>query len=630
LNAPNLLVGAAFSALLILRQCESLMLISEPLPDGANACRLPSSLADSGMESAMFAKLFAKLAAIPHRLLALSLPAKVALLLTMALVFCVVTVWAAFLRDPNLVPWRHSWTVWRLLAVLALVVAIPPVVYRALRLWLEGEDSRFADIDFAWKAGIEELERGGLSLQNIPVFLVLGSAGEVQERGLFNASRLSLRVREAPPGPAALHWYANPDAIFLVCSDAGLLSRLAALGEKATGASISTEQSPMFAQPLEPIPAALPVIPSRSHPEPIVPAAATNPRGTLMAGAYVGQQASALAQPAAGGAAIRGTMMASAFQPGVAAAASATVPSGRRPAEPAPLIEPMQNTAAPVIAMTRGSDDLAPAAESKPPIGIPPHIVVEQTERLEYVCRLLRRARDPLCAVNGVMAMLSFDVIRAGASEAIELQRAIRGDLSTLQRVLQIRCAVTALVVGMERERGFLELVRRVGPDRAAAQRFGKGFDLRVPPTPEELESLTAHACGAFEDWVYTLFREKGAISKPGNTRLYGLLCQVRRHLQTRLAEIVSGGFGHEPAQHGDADPILFSGCYFAATGAQEDRQAFVKAVLEKLPQEQESIQWTRRALADDRRHLAIGYLGLGVAGLAAVALAVMIFGQIM
>jgi hypothetical protein len=601
----------------------------------------------------MFSKLFARIAAIPRRLLALSLPAKVAWLLAVFLVLCVITVWVAFLRDPNLVPWQHSWTVWRSLAVLALVLIIPPVVYRALRLWLEGEDSRFADIDFAWKAGVDELERGGLGLQNIPIFLVLGSAGEAQERGLFNASRLSLRVREAPQGPAALHWYANPDAVFLVCSDAGLLSRLAALGEKATlSSTASGDQTPMFAQAMEPMPAApthaapVPAVPPPAMsrpapvpaavPEPRVPAAAASasPRGTLMADSYMRQQTAAAPGPAGGGAGIRGTMMASAYEPPAAAAAPISATAVRRPPEAAPPAESIRATAlpstpAPISTTIRSSESFSAAVENRPAIRIPPHEVVEQTERLEYVCRLLRRARDPLCAVNGVMTMLSFDVIRAGAQEGIELQRAIRGDLSTLQRVLQIRCPVTALVVGLERERGFLELVRRVGSDRAAAQRFGKGFDLRVPPTGEELESLTAHACGAFEDWVYTLFREKGAISKPGNTRLYGLLCQVRRHLQTRLAEILGGGFGYEPGQQGDADPILFSGCYFAATGAQDDRQAFVKAVLDKLPQEQESIQWTRRALAEDRRNMAIGYLGLACAGIAAIALAAMIIGQI-
>ncbi|MBI3466958.1 MAG: hypothetical protein HY000_28420 [Planctomycetes bacterium] len=583
----------------------------------------------------MFTKLFAKLAAIPRRLFALSLPAKVAWLLAVFLVLCVVTVWIAFLRDPNLVPWRHSWTVWRLLVVLALVVAIPPVVYRALRLWLEGEDSRFADIDFAWKAGVDELQRGGLSLQEIPIFLVLGSAGEAQERALFNASRLGLRVREAPAGPAALHWYASPDAVFLVCSDAGLLSRLAALGEKTTSASLSTDRAPMFPQAMEPLPAApRPVVsaPAPPPPEPVMPvaAAAASPRGTLMAEAYLPQQAATSAQSGGGRGAIRGTMMASSYQPGAAAASPASAANSGTLAVTALPVAPIQSSLPPVTATIRSTEEVRPAIDSKPSIHVPPHEVIEQTERLEYVCRLLRRARDPLCAVNGVMAMLSFDVIRAGAQEGVELQRAIRGDLSALQRVLQVRCPVTALVAGLERERGFLELVRRVGSDRAAAQRFGKGFDLRVPPTPEELESLTAHACGAFEDWVYTLFREKGAISKPGNTRLYGLLCQVRRHLQTRLAEILSGGFGYEPAQHGDADPILFSGCYFAATGAQEDRQAFVKAVLEKLPREQESIQWTRRALADDRRSLAIGYVGLVVAGVAGMALAGMIVGQIL
>ena len=57
----------------------------------------------------------------------------------------------------------------------------------------------------------------------------MGSAGEVQEKALFAASRLSLNLREVPQGPAALHWYANPDAIYIVTHKYSGLSRLAAL-----------------------------------------------------------------------------------------------------------------------------------------------------------------------------------------------------------------------------------------------------------------------------------------------------------------------------------------------------------------------------------------------------------------
>ena len=79
---------------------------------------------------------------------------------------------------------------------------------------------------------------------------------------------------------------------------------------------------------------------------------------------------------------------------------------------------------------------------------------------------------------------------------------------------------MTALIVGMERERGFRELVRRVGRTRARSQRFGRRFDVRCLASARELSAFCAHVCGAFEDWVYTLFRDEGSLTRPGNIRL--------------------------------------------------------------------------------------------------------------
>ena len=106
-----------------------------------------------------------------------SLPARVAALTACGLALMVLTAWLIFLVDPNSVPWRHAMTWWRVLIAVALVVVIPIVVYRGLRLWLEGERSRFPDIDYAWKAGLEALADHGIALDSAPLFVVLGSAG---------------------------------------------------------------------------------------------------------------------------------------------------------------------------------------------------------------------------------------------------------------------------------------------------------------------------------------------------------------------------------------------------------------------------------------------------------------------
>jgi hypothetical protein len=195
----------------------------------------------------------------------------------------------------------------------------------------------------------------------------------------------------------------------------------------------------------------------------------------------------------------------------------------------------------------------------------------------------------------------------------------------TIQRELQVRCPVTALITGMESERGFRELVRRVGRTRSANQRFGRRFELRTTPTASEIQAFTGHVCGAFEDWVYTLFREAQALTRPGNIRLYGLLCKVRCTLKTRLAETLSGSYGYDKEQTPFDAPLLFSGCYFAATGKTPDRQAFVKALFDKLSEEQEDLEWTDLALTNFAHRRRLFLVGWGLAGILGISLATMV-----
>jgi hypothetical protein len=482
-----------------------------------------------------------------RRLFGLSLPARVALLVGFLLVVCVAVsfltfsfatgrpFWGSLLQQP-----------YYLSAIAVLVVLIPIIVYHVIRLWLEGDVSPFSDIDKAWNAGQAELERQGIDLAQVPIFLILGSAGEEQEKSLFDASRLGFNVREFPLGPSALHWYVNPDSIYVTLTRVGCSSRLAALGKAA---AMDEKARPATSADRPP---------------------ADNLRGTIVTGmqrepARRDPRESAVAapwSPPAGMDALSGTMMVS---PGMAL-------PGR------PVLD----------GSGAGSEGRA--------ITLPQDDAVEEERRMEYFCQLLHRARQPICPANGVLTLLPYGLICRGQREAGAVQQAVARDLGAISRILKIRCPVTAMVVGMEEESGFRELVRRVGRDRAAQNRFGKGFEVANPPIPERLAPLCAHACGSFEDWVYLLFREKGSLSRPGNTKLYALLCKIRHDVQSRLESILVNAFGSDPEQDPRIEPLFFSGCYFAAVGETEDRQAFVKGVLEKLPKEQGELQWTKAA----------------------------------
>ncbi len=512
-----------------------------------------------------------RLFSAPRRMLSISLPARVAILVAIFLIICVVTAFIGFYSTQDRAAWNY-WVNWtRITAITLLLFVIPVVVYKVLKLWMEGDVSRYPDIDYAWKAGLAELQRHGLSLTDTPCFLVVGSGGEEDERALMDGARIDFRMSETPQGPAALHWYANPDGIYLVCTDTSCLSRLAAQSRQAEAQG--------------------PVAPARAGGS---PAPGGGIRGTIVADAAPQSESGPLpvagaSGPLPGGGAptsdIRGTMVA-----GGAAEPGEAVPD-----------------------VPKRSVTLSPGDSA------------ECEQRLAYVCELLRRTRQPLCPINGMLTLIPYQLIRRGPREGVEVQRAVRRDLETATRVLKLRCAVTALVTGMEEERGFRELVRRVGRDRSAAQRFGHGFPLWNPPTAERLGALCAHACGSFEDWVYTLFRERDSLSKPGNTKLYALLCQVRRNVRTRLTGILSAGFGFDPEQPSEVEPMLFGGCYFAATGATDDRRAFIRGVFDKLPDQQEELEWTAAALDEDDRYQGWSNTVLGLAGLLMLSLGAMI-----
>jgi len=485
------------------------------------------------------------------RMLSISLPARVAMLVAIFLVISVVTASVAFYQTEN----RASWNYWvnpgRVTAIAILLVVIPLVVYQVLRLWLTGASSRFPDIDEAWRAGLAELQRCGLDVSQIPIFLILGSAGEVQEKAIFGAARLDLRIREFPPGPAALHWFATADAVYVVLTNTCCLSNLAALGR-----SVPVEERPRGAAP----------------------------------------------RPAPAGDAIRGTVV-------LGGAGSAVASSGpiaaATPSSPSP-----QSDVRGTMMLGAAVGDRMPQIAERKVVALAPADAAKQRDRLEYVCELLRRLRRPLCPINGLLVWLPYGLILRGPREAIELERCVKRDMDALRAGLMLRCPVTALVVGMEEDAGFRELLRRVGRERAVGQRFGKGFSLWNPPNHQRLTAVCVHACSAFEDWVYALFAERGSLSKPGNTKLFALLCNMRRNVQSRLAKIVAAGFGFDPEVDPDQEPILFGGVYFAATGESEDRQAFIKSVFDKLPEQQEEVEWMEAALREDGRYRTLALWG--------------------
>src|SRR5262249_15076140 len=151
-------------------------------------------------------------------------------------------------------------------------------------------------------------------------------------------------------------------------------------------------------------------------------------RGTLMLDQFMAQtqaqsaqreSAAASAAKAAQPNTTRGTLMLDSFSPGAVSDASATAS----------------------LASYRPETDVPTNRE---PVLVAPHYSAVCLQQLQYLGELLRRARQPVCPMNGLLMLIQFESIHSTPAEMDDLQKAFRADLSTIQFATQLRAPVTA------------------------------------------------------------------------------------------------------------------------------------------------------------------------------------------
>ena len=506
----------------------------------------------------------------PKRILGLSLPRRAAILVFVVLSVLATVIFVLWNTSPNRPESRHFYYAIGIVAALIVLSAI--VVEYMVKSWLEHDVSGFPDIDEAWQRGLAELQKAGFSLSDLPLFLVLGVPEEGQAKSLLAASLLSLEVTAVPAGErAALRWFAGPSACVLVLSQAGRLSRLVAkASEPFAGGGGAGDGGGGADAPMQ-------IMGTLQPPSEFGRTAAPG-----MSPADLRENFSPTASPHLPGE--QSTITNVPVQPAYMAGGTLTPDFGAQVHEQPP----------------RGGPAAAHSGRRMAPLSLSKDQAETATARLDHVCRLLREERSPLCPINGLLTVLPFEIVARGDQEASEVHNSVRMDLATLRSGLRVRSQVIALYGGMEREAGFPELKRRLGPKVANDQQFGKGYNPHCPSIDEELAAVAQHSCGAFEDWTYHLFAQKSErLSNPrGNRQLYSLVCKIRS-LQQRLENVIVKGF----AANGDSaeKPHLFSGCYFAATGDKEDRRAFVAGVFKnRLLAQDEDVEWTDDAWAEN------------------------------
>ena len=349
-----------------------------------------------------------------------------------------------------------GWLVVTLYAFVRLVLFVA-------RLFGMEDPSDFPDIDHAWSEALVQLGRQGLSLQAMPLFMVIGLP-EDEERGfLMGAKFPAAATGPLPDTSQPLRVFANSKAAFLFVPGASAIVRQLTEGPRASsggGSSLATMSSP-------------------------------------------------------GGMGSAGSMMT--MSPG-------QMPAGQASGGSGPSILGAMSTFAPgQAAASMGSSGDLTASNVVGPLSS--EALHETARRLKYVCRLVNAARKPFCGINGLVTVVPCQWAAEGCHDfshvvAQDVQVLHEG-LEMLFPVACLFSGVESLGGLPELLSRAAEVNRAFSPDVKAGSRFATGR----PIDPESASWVTKHCVGWFREWIYSAFKKDP--SSVTNARLYRLLSEI-------------------------------------------------------------------------------------------------------
>lgn len=225
------------------------------------------------------------------------------------------------------------------------------------------------------------------------------------------------------------------------------------------------------------------------------------------------------------------------------------------------------------------------------------------TQRLEFACDLIRQARVPLAAVNGVVVLLPLQMGHPADADSPILGQAVGEDLATITRVLGVRAPVTFIAGVLQDDPAIDDLLGRIDAGKRGTA-CGQAFPVGLQPTVEHLRALSLNATGSLGDHLTDLLLDSRRIAEqPANRHLLALLLRLRLHVSTQLYHVLKQAFLpdlHAPADGGPGALPLLAGCYLASIPGDARRRAFVGEVLARVVQLQGELDWTDESLRSE------------------------------
>ena len=234
--------------------------------------------------------------------------------------------------------------------------------------------------------------------------------------------------------------------------------------------------------------------------------------------------------------------------------------------------------------------------------------------RIAHLGKLLSALRPECPVLRGVVVLFPMDW--CSRPESAKEAASVRDDLQVVLRASGVNCPFFAMFSAMETVPGFADFASRLGT-QVSPQMIDQRVGFAVPSTQEFGGELVQRGLiwqsGWFHVWSLNLLAGE-PLNYRGNAELVTLDAEFRRY-RRRLRTILESAF----STHQGAEPIVFRGCYFVATGASRRDRAFAAGLFRgarsRVVADHVVSDWTEDAARSDRRYLraaiAVGAVGL-------------------
>lgn len=463
---------------------------------------------------------------------------------------------------PDLVPEMSyeppfKWVDSILLGVIFLLLyALVRVVLVLVQLLGIEEESEFADIENDWREIQSALNREGLFLDELPLFLVNGLTPDQEKSAFEAASGVTWRVSGAPfnrPN-AAVRAFASENAIYLSCTNVGTTNL-------QQGKIIRETVTPQAAPGVTGTRKAGTALPGES---PIIRPLKGPATGTIVSldDQSSGTDEAPAAKPGGFGEFFR-TMA-----PGGLDWASRTVMPGR------------------MVNKGFGKQRLEPIGSLDIEVG---------NRRMAFLCHLIEKSRYPFCQINGLIQAYPFSWA-SDAEYSRRLAPAIRHDLATIHSCFQLQFPVVAIVTEVDVVAGvkdFLMRSERLQPGLRRS-RAGASYVPGAELTETNAQWIVDKGMEWFRGWIYTAF--SADLDNRDNPKLFQMMCEISQRRAALAALLSSTMYKVSPPG------VRLFGVYFAATGRAQQEQGFLRGVLDKVIDSQGLLAWTPSRLNEQKK----------------------------